>query len=180
MKDFKIELEKLLIANLYSRIDIYPLIKSHNNGGNSINSEIQRIISEFKTEGLVSIDDESVYNLSRIPPTAIELPDREIYMIANGKFEQKYKAENAKPIQPIQNITYGPNSPISGGDMNIGDFYQSNQPIINTTIGQNINQPSPVSKSSVWNFFVNNIFWTIVTTVVGGLLLWYVIHIITK
>ena len=125
MKEFKTELDKLLIDNVYSSIDIFPLIKSYNDGNSEIKSSISRLISSYKADNLINIDDESYAALYWIPPTAIETPDREIFVTSTSKFEQLYKEQNKSPIQSIHIVTHGDNSPVAGHTLNMGDIVQS-------------------------------------------------------
>jgi hypothetical protein len=163
MKEFKTELDKFLLDNLYLKIDIYPLIKSHNGGQNAIKSSIQNIVSTYKSEGLITIDDESFGNLYWVPPTAYELPDREIFVTAGHKFEQTNKTVNVQPSQITNNHfnTYGDHSPIAGRDLNIGDNQSSRfdfkDPIampMNTEISTQIKKSSWLKQT--WEYISNN------------------------
>ena len=164
MKEFKTDFDNLLLDNLYSRIDIYPLIKSHNGGQNAIKSSIQHIVGSYKNDGLITIDDDSIYNLAWIPPTAIKLPDREIFVTATTKLKEQN-------TPAVSNTTYnftttGHNSPIAGHDVNIGDINQplsdlSNRPEIKPIINPtNINDPTSTKNWNpvivIWEYISNN------------------------
>ena len=123
MKEFQQDFDTFLLDNIYSTVDIYPLIKKYNNGQHEINSSIRLLINSYNNDGLITINDDSIYNLAWIPPSAIELPDREIFVTPTSKLKDKNTPSVSHTIYNLS--TVGDNSPIAGHDLTMGDIVQS-------------------------------------------------------
>ena len=181
MKEFKTELDKFLIDNIYLSIDIFPLIKSYNDGKNQIKSSISLLISSYKADGLINIEDESYNALYWISPTAIETSDREIFVTATNKFEQLYKEQNKPIVQPIHFETHGDNSPIAGHNLTIGDISQSSSKNLdlneekdfsNNIPSQNDNAKNQKSLSKIASWIFENIVIVVIVTVISAFIIW--------
>lgn len=172
MQEFKISLDKLLFDNLYCRIDIFPLIESYNDGKSQIKSSIRNIISSYKENGLIAMDDESYTNLIWNPPTDKKNPDREIFVISNDKFEQQYKEHNRPSSQSITNN-------IINADNNSGSILQSsflsgnfNPPIDTSPTEAKTNDNKKLKwLKQIWELISNN-------KLISGIILAIVLYLI--
>jgi hypothetical protein len=135
--DFRNQFEKLLYSEPLSYVDVMPLVLKFIKGMNDDREAIFRVhannyFRELQREGFVVLDTViATHMFGHIggQPRSTE----PVLIKATDKFIRYYEDKNrtvANNITNNYNTTYGPNSPIAGRDVNIGERVNSNmQPL---------------------------------------------------
>lgn len=134
LNEFINELDELLHATPYTSVDILPLVQKYTDGKtqsekSSIKMSIKGLINQYKESGQIDASADFHWQLSRQQPTHGQFFEDPILIRSRLKFEEEYKKKHQPPIQPITyNLTtHGPQSPIAGHDMTIGEMKSNDE-----------------------------------------------------
>jgi hypothetical protein len=123
---FKSELEELLYKDMYSPIDILPLVQKYTedvdvNEANSIRSGMNTILVNFQNAGMIVGDFHAQMMWQR--PLMREVIEDPIIITSTFEFEQYYSKKNTPPAQPSTIINQlGTHNYAAGRDLNTRDI----------------------------------------------------------
>ncbi len=187
MKEFRDDLLELLLAHVGEYIDITPLIDKYCGYGDEFESgdetkincrlNINLHLRELKEMGWVNTTGElnTGHHMNHQTGKREFILDYPVKVRMTMKGELKYKAltkQKNPTVTNIQHIGINSGAAIQGSTLFETDFQHSTNP---TTV-QNIETPSTGTKTSLGKFIINNIVWVIITTVIGGLIVGFLLY----
>lgn len=189
MRDFRNELLEELLTHSGGFIDIGHLLNKFGGDDNMFDPndqtlikcrlKINLVLSELKDMKWILIDPRWGFSSShKLDPYSnrryftYEQPVR-ARLTTLGEVEyKKSKQEQPKPTNEIKIGDGFSGVLVHNSDLSETDF----RPITNPTTVQNIEAPSTGTKTSIGKFIMNNIIWVTITTIIGGLIVGFLIY----
>jgi hypothetical protein len=187
MKEFRNELLELLLASVGDFIDITDLLNKYCGIDNDFESDdetkIQRRLKinlhfrELKEMGWIITTGElsTAHHMNHQSGKREFSLDQKVKARMTTKGELEYNGFKKQEKTDTSQVTIG--HQFSGVFINASDLYETDfRPILNSTTTYNSELSGTRPKTSLWKFILNNIIWVIITTVIGGLIVGYLLY----